>query len=279
MTNSFFYAKIRKNKQGVFDLKKKISFIGAGNMASAMIGGMQGEICVYDKNASQYEKFKDRKIVFADSIKYAVDFGDLIFLCVKPQNFDEIAPEISACDLSGKTVVSILAGVTVSRIGSAIGSVPIIRAIPNTPMMIGKGVTGICRSENVDDRSFSEVCRAFSSLGEVVALKEEQMNAMTAATSSAPAYVYLFIKSIVDSASKMGLDDRRMTEYISKMVIGSAEMLMRSGKTPDQLISMVTSPKGTTAEAMKVFEERNFSGIIDEAMIACERRAGELAGK
>ena len=260
-------------------MKKKVSFIGAGNMASAIIDGMQGEICVFDKNKAQYDKFKGRGITLADSIEQAVSIGDLIFLCVKPQNFDEVAPYIAACDLSGKTVVSILAGVTISRIEAALGVVPVVRAIPNTPMMIGKGVTGICRSERVDDRSFSEVCRAFASSGEVVALKEDQMNAMTAATSSAPAYVYLFIKSIVDSAAGMGLDDRRMTEYICKMVIGSAELLARSGKTADELISMVTSPKGTTAEAMKVFDERDFSGIVDEAMKACEKRAGELAGK
>ena len=258
-------------------MKKKYSFIGAGNMATAIIGGIPGEICVYDKNAGQYEKFKGKNYLFAKDIKEAVGYGDVVFLCVKPQNFDEVSPEIAACDLTGKTVVSILAGVTLSRIGAALGDVPIIRAIPNTPMMIGKGVTGICRSDNVDDRSFSEVCRAFAALGEVVALKEEQMNAMTAATSSAPAYVYLFIKSIVDSASKLGLDDRRMTEYISKMVIGSAELLMRSGKSADELIAMVTSPKGTTAEAMKVFADRDFAGIIDEAMTACERRAQELA--
>ena len=90
--------------------------------------------------------------------------------------------------------------------------------------------------------------------------------------------MYLFIKSIADSASKLGLDDKRMPEYIARMVIGSAEMMLRSGKTPDELIAMVTSPKGTTAEAMKVFSDRDFSGIVDEAMTACEKRAAELAG-
>ena len=260
-------------------MKKKTSFIGAGNMATAIINGMRGEICVFDKNKSQYDKFKGRDIVLAGSVEEAVRYGDLVFLCVKPQNFDEVAPEIAACDLTGKTIISILAGVTISRISSALGDLPIVRAIPNTPMMIGKGVTGICRSGKVDDRSFSDVCRMFSNLGEVVALREEQMNAMTAATSSAPAYVFLFIKSIAQAAEKLGLDDRRMTEYIAKMVIGSSELLLRSGKSADELISMVTSPKGTTAEAMKVFGDRDFTGIVEEAMTACERRAKELAGE
>ena len=112
----------------------------------------------------------------------------------------------------------------------------------------------------------------------MVALPEDCINAMTAATSSAPAYVYLFIKAIADSARELGIEDARMTEYVARMVEGSAQLLLRSGKTPDELIAQVTSPKGTTAEAMAVFEERDFTGIIREAMTACERRAKELAG-
>ena len=260
-------------------LKKQISFIGAGNMAGALIGGIGERVCVYDKNPAQYEKFGGRDLIFAESIADAAARGDYVFLCVKPQNFDVVLGELAACDLSGKVIVSIAAGITVKRISAALGAVPVVRCIPNTPMMIGRGVTGICRNELVSDKVFSDVCRIFGSLGEVVALREDQINAMTAATSSAPAYVFLFIKSIADSARRLGIDDARMPEYVAKMVSGSAELMLRSGKSADELIAQVTSPKGTTAEAMAVFDKRDFAGIIDEAMDACEKRAAELAGE
>ena len=246
-------------------------------MASAIILGLEDELCVYDKNPAQYDKFKGRKVVTAKDISEAVAWGDYIFLCVKPQNFDEVLPQIAACPLDGKVIVSIAAGKTVAHISKVLGDVPIVRTVPNTPMLIGKGVTGVCRNALVDDRTYSDICRTFSALGEVVAITEDKINAMTAATSSAPAYVFLFIKSIAESAQKLGFDDPRTREYVARMVIGSAELLLRSGKTPDELIAMVTSPKGSTAEAMKVFDERDFAGIVDEAMIACEKRTAELA--
>ena len=143
--------------------------------------------------------------------------------------------------------------------------------------MIGKGVTGLCRNTKVNDRAFSDICRLFSTLGEVVVVGEDKINAMTAATSSAPAYVYLFIKSIADAARELGLDENRMTDYISRMVIGSVELMLSTKKTPDEMIEMVKSPKGTTAEALSVFEQRDFAGIVKDAMTACKERAEELA--
>lgn len=258
-------------------MKKRYSFIGAGNMATAIIEGIGAPVCIYDKNTAQYGKFTGKGHIIAADIPEAVANGDYIFLCVKPQNFDEILPEISTCSLEGKVIISIAAGITVERITKALGDIPVIRTIPNTPLMIGKGVTGLCRNGQVNDRTFSDICRLFSTLGEVVVVSEDKINAMTAATSSAPAYVYLFIKAIADTAAELGIDDVRLTDYISRMVIGSAELMLNSKKTPDEMIAMVKSPKGTTAEALKVFDERDFNGIIREAMVACERRAAELA--
>lgn len=258
-------------------MKKRFSFIGAGNMATAIIEGIGASVCVFDKNTAQYEKFAGKGHTFASGIAEAVANGDYIFLCVKPQNFDEILPQIAACPLEGKMIISIAAGITIDRITKALGDIPVIRTIPNTPLMVGKGVTGLCRNTKVNDRAFSEICRLFSTLGEVIVVGEDKINAMTAATSSAPAYVYLFIKAITDAARELGLDESRMTDYISRMVIGSAELMLATKKTPDEMIAMVKSPKGTTAEALKVFEERDFEGIVKDAMIACRDRAEELA--
>ena len=262
---------------------RKTVFIGAGNMASAIIGGLNNtDITIYDKDTGKYKKFEDRGIKTASSIKEAVQNGDIIFLCVKPQNFDEILPELALCpDIQNKLIVSIAAGITISRITNAIGeSVPCIRTMPNTPLMIGKGVTAISYNKNVKESDLRYICRMFSAIGEVFTTDEEQINAITAATSSSPAYVYLFVKSIMDSAEKLGFTNDRMLEIICAMVKGSCDMMLQSGKTPEELIRMVTSPNGTTERAMKVFEKEGFEDIIFKAMSDCTDRAAELsAGK
>lgn len=258
-------------------MKKRFSFIGAGNMATAIIEGIGAPVCIYDKNTAQYEKFQGKGHTFAADIPEAVANGDYIFLCVKPQNFDEILPVIASCDLNGKMIISIAAGITIERMERDLPGMPIIRVMPNTPMMIGKGVIGLCRNAKVADKVFSEICRLFSTRGEVVVLDESKINALIAGVSSAPAYVFLFIKCIAEKAMELGIDDPRMIDYVARMTIGSAELLLSSKQSPNELIRMVTSPKGTTAEAMRVFEERNFAGIISEAMEACKQRADELA--
>ena len=259
---------------------KRITFIGAGNMASAIIGGLSStDITIYDKDKSKYEKFENKGIGTSASIKDAVREGDIIFLCVKPQNFDEILPELAACqDIQNKVIVSIAAGITIARITDAVGkTVPCVRTMPNTPLMIGKGVTAISYNEHVKESDLRYICRMFSAIGEVFTTEEDQINAITAATSSSPAYVYLFVKSIMDSAVKLGFTNDRMLEIICAMVKGSCDMMLQSGKTPDELIRMVTSPNGTTERAMKVFENEGFSEIIFRAMKDCTERAAELS--
>ena len=257
-------------------MKKTLAFFGAGNMASAIIAGAgEYNIRVYDRDKSKYERF-DSAVFCASSPKELAEASDYLFLCVKPQNVPEVLPEVAKLDLSKITVVSIMAGVTIDKISSYLGEVPIVRTMPNTPLMIGHGVTALTRNDKVSDKSFSDICRLFSGMGKVSVAKEEQINAITSTTSSAPAYVYLFIKAIEDEARKEGLDQKNLTELICEMVIGSASMILETGKTPDELISMVKSPGGTTAEALRVFEDENFCDIIAKAMQACTKRAQEL---
>ncbi|MBR5515796.1 MAG: pyrroline-5-carboxylate reductase [Clostridia bacterium] len=260
-------------------MKKTLSFIGCGNMAGAIIDGAATyDICLYDKDRSKYERFKEKNYICASTIEEAVIAGDYIFLCVKPQNKDEILPEIAKCNLEGKIIVSIMAGVKISTITKYIGNnIPVIRLMPNTPLMLGKGVTSLTRNDKVSDRKFSDICRLFSEMGEIMIVTEDKIDAVIAATGSAPAYVYLFIKSIADEAREEGLEIKNLDAIIARMVIGSCHMVLESGKTPDELIRMVCSPNGTTERAMKVFEEENFSQIISKAMQKCAQRAKELS--
>ncbi len=260
-------------------MKKTLSFIGCGNMAGAIIDGAASyDICLYDTDKTKYDRFLSKGYTPCESIKETVEKADYIFLCVKPQVAPMVLPEIAECDLNGKVVVSIMAGITLDTLTKALGEgTAIIRTMPNTPLMLGKGVTALCRNDKVNDRKFSDICRLFSEMGEVMVVTEDKITAVTCATGSAPAYAYLFIKAIADEARAMGLDQKNLDQIIARMVIGSCHMVLESGKTPGELIRMVCSPNGTTERAMAVFEEEGFCDIVSKAMQACGKRAEELA--
>ncbi|MBR6514192.1 MAG: pyrroline-5-carboxylate reductase [Clostridia bacterium] len=260
-------------------MKKTLSFIGCGNMAGAIIdGAVSYDICLYDTDIQKYERFASKGYTPSGSIAEAVESADYIFLCVKPQVAPAVLPEIAKCSLEGKLIISIMAGITLDTLSAALGEgTAIIRTMPNTPLMLGKGVTALCRNSNVNDKKFSDICRLFSEMGEVMVVTEDKITAVTCASGSAPAYVYLFIKAIADEARAMGLDQKNMDQIIARMVIGSCHMVLESGKSPEELIRMVCSPNGTTERAMAVFEEEGFCDIVSKAMQACGKRAEELA--
>jgi len=259
---------------------ERFSFIGAGNMAYAIIGGMgKADITVYDKNTEQYKKFSE-DIKTAPSPEKAVESADFIVLAVKPQNFKEVLSEIreSGVSLEGKTFISIAAGVSTASVCEGLGrEVPVIRTMPNTPLLIGKGVTALSRNSYVSDVDFKKIFDMFSSIGEAFELPESKMNAVIAATSSAPAYIYYIIDCIAKEAVAEGIDSPEILKMVCAMVKGSADMIISSGKTPSELIRMVTSPNGTTERAMKVLYEQGLDKTISEAMKACTERAEELS--
>lgn len=256
-------------------------FLGAGNMASAIIGGIGGKnVCVYDVNPAQYEKFSDMPHVrTAATPRECAEAARYLFLCVKPQNFEALLTDLRDCDLRGKTVVSIAAGISTDAICRCLGrQEAVIRTMPNTPLLIGRGVTALSRNALVSDADFAAVSELFSACGAVFTLPEDKMNAVIAATSTAPAYVYLLISAIAHEAAREGVspEGADMTEMIARMIIGSAHMVLESGKTPDELITMVKSPKGTTEQALLSLERDGFCDVMARAMQACTARAEEL---
>ena len=259
---------------------KRIAFIGAGNMAYAIIGGMKNtEVTVYDKLTAQYDKF-DESIKKASSASEAVSEAEYIVLSVKPQNFPELLNELREGNIKidNKVFISIAAGISCDSICRGLGkNVAVVRTMPNTPLLIGRGVTALSRNSLVPDKEFEEVNEIFSALGKTLILPEDKMNAVIAATSSAPAYVYKFIDAIYKEARTEGIDSPELLSAICAMVSGSAEMIIATHKTPDELIRMVTSPNGTTERAMKVLDQECFSDTVSKAMKACTERAEELS--
>lgn len=267
---------------------KKIAFIGVGNMASAMIGGITSsghtawkDILLYNRHPEKAGRFAALGAVIADGIAEAVREADCVVLAVKPQNYPEVLPEIRAVgDLTGKLFISIAAGITTGAVSDALGgNIPVVRALPNTPMLIGKGVSAICKNEFVSEEAFRYAKAVFDASGDTLVIDESEMNRIICVTSSSPAYVFLLIRAMYDAAISQGLPASGLVDSICNTVIGSAELLKAMKKTPDEMISMVASKGGTTERALATFEARDFSGIVKDAMQACTDRADKLGRK
>jgi len=257
------------------------AFIGIGNMASAIMSGMHTDsVLMYARRPESYAPFAHRNFGQAESIPDAVTRAKRIVLTVKPQNFEEILTEIreSGVSLAEKTFVSVAAGISTGYICRMLGqTLPVVRTMPNTPLLCGKGVTALSRNEWVSDEEFAAVSSLFSSCGSIICLPEEQMNAIISVNGSSPAYVYLMIDAMIQAAAAQGFAPEAMRNVVCDVLIGAAEMVRSSDKTPAELIRAVTSPNGTTERAMKVLDERDFRGMMQEAMLACTARADELS--
>jgi len=262
----------------------KIVFIGAGNMAGAIIRGILKngiaepcDLAVYDISEDQSAKFEKLGLNVMRSLKDAAEFSDVIFLSVKPQNYEEVLVGLSQSINEKKLLVSIAAGISTAYIKSRIGfDCKVIRVMPNTPLLLGCGATAMCHCKPVDDEEFALVKGIFSSSGIVEVLPEEKMNAVIAVNGSSPAYVYLFAKAVIDGALLLGIDAAAAKTLICKTLEGAALMLMESGKEPDELIKMVSSKGGTTVKALEALYEHDFEDALIDAMKRCTDRAEEL---
>ncbi len=266
-------------------MNKTISFIGTGNMAFAIIGGITGDastlpvaksqITLFDANPAQYNKFTG-DFNIAEKIEDTLK-SDIIFLAVKPQNYADVLSQIKGANFNGKIVISIAAGISTEYIESILGKCAVVRTMPNTPLLVGKGLTALCRNKNVSDGDFALVEQIFATSGTTIRIEESEMNKIIPATSSSPAYVFLFIKAICDAAEAQGLVCDDLRRAVCDAVIGSATLARESALSLTELIRMVTSPKGTTEQAMNVFYNDGFESIIAKAMNACLKRADELS--
>ena len=271
-------------------MSRKIAFIGVGNMAGAILNGItSGDNCLvplsdvilYDRDAVKLEKYASNGASIAGSLENAVSLADCVFLCVKPQNFPEILPLISNVPaVDKKLFVTIAAGISIDKISEATGA-PVVRVMPNTPMLIGSGVSAICRSEKVSDTDFDFVSEVFSSAGKVIRIQEGEMNRIISVTGSSPAYVFMMIKAMYEGAVQQGLLDGALSEKdiidsICDVLIGSATLMKLGGKTPDEQIKTVCSKGGTTERAVSELERYDFYKAFADAMLKCTERADEL---
>ena len=276
-------------------MSQRLAFIGVGNMAIATLMGITSkevgatqwsDIILFNRHPEKLESFKKLGAYVAETLKEAVELADCVFLCVKPQNFPEILPLLADCkNVASKLFVSVAAGINTATISQAALDAPVVRAMPNTPMLIGKGVIALCRNSKVSDAEFEFVCNVFRSSGSVICLDESEMNRIICVTGSSPAYVFMLIKAMYDGAvsqglledgNGLGLSEKELIDSICNAIIGSAELMKAGAKTPDEQISAVASKGGTTERAIAELQRYQFCEGIVSAMQKCSDRADEL---
>lgn len=264
----------------------KFAFLGAGNIANAIICGLVTKkllpadcIFVYDLDKEKYKSNIIRQTVCCDNAEQAVDSADIVLFALKPSVIGSVAKELSSCKgFESKTYISVAAGISSDYICKAFGKqVPVIRTMPNTPLLLGEGAVAISHNSLVDDKVFRYVCRLFSNMAEIAVIDEQLMNKIISVNGSSPAYVYLFYKAMLDAAVEQGVPADKAAPLILQSIKGAVTMIERSGKDVNTLIKDVSSPNGTTLAALSVFESNNFCGIVSDAMNACTNRAEEMA--
>ncbi len=264
-------------------MNTKVGFIGAGNMAGAIISGILSredhpQLYAFDIDKSKCERF-GRSVNYCPSLEELVTACDYLFFAIKPQVIDSVLDQLQHAHVNwtGKTIITMVAGISTTYIAHKLnGSIAIVRIMPNTPVMLGHGATTVCANEQTSPTQLEFVKSLLSDASHLRDIPERQMNASISINGSSPAYLFLFAKSVVDYAKKQGIDDLCALELFAHTMIGSAKMLLESNMDPEALIRMVTSPGGTTLEALKVFENYQFDKIIFDAMAACTKRADEL---
>ena len=256
----------------------KVGFIGCGNMGQAMLAGMldagvvsESNVFVSAKTQNTKEQIeKDYMVCIAANNTEVVKNADIIFLAVKPQFYEEVLREIRDAVTEQKVLVSIAPGKTFAWLEEKIAKpCKFVRTMPNTPSLVKEGMMGICGNTRVtatELRSICELCNGFSKT-EIVS--ENLMDVVTAVSGSSPAYVFMFIEAMADAAVEGGMPRQQAYTFAAQAVMGSAKMVLETGKHPGELKDMVCSPGGTTIQAVRVLEEQGMRAAVMDAMKTC----------
>ena len=266
--------------------KTVIGFIGAGNMAYALINGLLNNgydsknIKVSDPNDELLRKREaELNITTFTNNSSLVEVCDIIVFAVKPQVLSEVCLELREKIKPNHLLISIVAGIRVNDINRWLGgNYPLVRTMPNTPALMQHGVTGLFQNELVNDEQKALVTTILSSVGNCFWVNEEKLiDAITAISGSGPAYFFLLMQSMTQAGMALGLDEKTANELSVQTGFGASLMATKSGKDPRTLRTNVTSPNGTTQAAIEYFQDQNFEGIVASATRAAFDRARELS--
>ena len=241
----------------------KVAFIGHGNMAKAMIKGMLDSGIISEPDIFTSDSDDDNQ--------KAVDFADYVFLTIKPNMFGHVIPKLERTE--GKVFITVSPGIKTTFMDAKV-----IRTMPNTPALVGEGVTAICRGKTVTEGEFEHVKKLLSTFSDVYEFDEAMMDYTIAISGSSPAYAYMFIDAMAGYGEKCGIDYETSKKMAAKTLLGAAKMVLESDESPAELCDKVCTKGGTTIEAVSTLEEMNFMQIIMQAMEACTKRAVGMHG-
>lgn len=264
---------------------KRIGFVGAGNMAGALVRGLLDtkRYRARDVWASDAEPRQCRRLARAYGVGTAADNATLvadtavIVLAVKPQVMEAVLADIRP-HVRRQLFVSIAAGVPTARLEAGLGGrARVVRAMPNTPALVGAGITVLVRGKKATAADERVATVLFGGVGDVVRVRDEAlMDAVTGLSGSGPAYVYRFAEGLIEGAVAEGLPERTARQLAYQTIRGAAMMLQETGRSPEELRAMVTSPGGTTLAGLQALEARAFATVVADGVRAATRRSREL---
>ena len=266
-------------------LNETIGFVGAGNMASALISGLinsdhnASKIIASSPEREHIEKLsKEFGIKTTNNNLDVIDIADILILAVKPNIVQAVIDEIKDVAIDKDIlIISIAAGVKIEKIESQLGpSIRVIRAMPNTPASIMEGVTAICPNSNAQPKDIENAKILFECVGKIALINEKDIDIFTALIGSGPAYVFYLIESLLDSSKNLHLSEQEKKNLLASMISGAANLVLKSEDPPSLLRKKVTSPGGVTQTAIEEFEKKGLKEIISKSMIAAEKKSIEL---
>lgn len=269
-------------------IDKRIAFLGAGNMAGALIKGLlragacePDQVVATDVREERLSELRERHGIRTGTDNGdAAEWGDIVVLATKPQVFDRLLPKVGERVRSETLVVSIAAGVPVSAIEARMPEgTRVVRVMPNTPALVDAGATAIAAGTHAIDDDLALVRQMFDSVGATVVLDEGLLDAVTGLSGSGPAYIFMIIEALADAGVKGGLHRESAQRLAAQTVLGAAKLLIETGEHPGRLKDMVTSPGGTAIAGLHTLEAGGLRTTLMNAVEAASKRAGELGAE
>ncbi|MGZ7148974.1 pyrroline-5-carboxylate reductase [Bacillus sp. BC08] len=269
-------------------MDKQIGFIGCGNMGMAIIGGMLNKkivsanhVICSDLNTTNLKHVNEKYglTTTTDNNEVAKN-ADILILSIKPDLYASIINEIKEVIKNDVIVVTIAAGKSIKSTEESFDKkLKVVRVMPNTPALVGEGMSALCPNEMVTETDLEDVLNIFNSFGQAEIVSEKLMDVVTSVSGSSPAYVYMIIEAMADAAVLDGMPRNQAYKFAAQAVLGSAKMVLETGIHPGELKDMVCSPGGTTIEAVATLEEKGLRTAIISAMQRCTQKSIELSGQ
>jgi pyrroline-5-carboxylate reductase len=266
-------------------MTQRIAILGAGVMGETLLaailasGHAAADVVISEKREDRAAELREAYGVEVTGNAEAVADADVVLLVVKPQDVPALLAEIAPSVRAGATVVSLAAGIRIDTLESALpDGVAVVRAMPNTPALVGEGMFGISPGSSCTDDQLATVTGLLEAGGKVVVVEEAKQDAVTAVSGSGPAYVFYLAEAMIAGGIEAGLDEPTARLLAAQTLVGSAKLLAESDETADELRRRVTSPNGTTAAAIQTFDDRGVKDALTAGVLAAAARSAELSG-